>query len=151
VIAIASVLVSLRAFVAERLPELTETQIDAAEQLWQRNGPVNYDMDLELRGARPGQVHVEVRNSEVTALTRDGRTPPQRTWNVWSVPGLFETLARELELAGDPEHEMNAVPGTQVRLRCAFDPQYGYPANYHRYVSAGGPEVYWEVKRFASR
>jgi hypothetical protein len=81
-------------------------------------------------------------------MTRDGRTPPERTWNVWSVPGLFDTLERELELAEDPVHEMNAAPGTQLRLHCDFDPEFGYPRQYQRFTSGGGPEVFWRVTSF---
>jgi hypothetical protein len=108
-------------------------------------------MDLEIRGAQPGIVHIEVRNGIATAMTRDGRVPPQRTWDVWSVAGQFDMLERELELAEDPEHEMQAARGTQLTLRCEFDAKLGYPRRYHRYVSGGGPEVYWRVTRFVAR
>ena len=148
VVAIVGVVALLQTFVVQRIPELSEARLENAEDLWQRAGPASYDMDLEIRGAQPGRVHIEIRNREVTAMTRDGRTPPPRTWDVWSVPGLFDTLERELVLAEDPVHEMDAAAGTQLRLRCDFDPQYGYPRQYHRYVSGGGPEVYWRVTRF---
>jgi len=148
VVAIVGVVALLQTFVVQRIPELSEARLETAEDLWQRAGPASYDMDLEIRGAQPGRVHIEVRNREVTAMTRDGRAPPPRTWDVWSVPGMFDTLERELVLAEDPVHEMDAAAGTQLRLRCDFDPQYGYPRQYHRYVSGGGPEVYWRVTRF---
>lgn len=141
----------LQVFVAEQIPELTEERLAAAQERWQRNGPASYDMDLDLRGARPGTVHIEVRNGAATAMTRDGRSPPERTWDVWSVTGQFETLERELELAEDPVHEMEAKTGTQLRLRCAFDSKYGFPLRYHRTTSGGGPEVYWRVTRFEPR
>ena len=54
----------------------------------------SYNIDLKLGGKTPGTVHVEVRNHEVTAMTRDGVTPSQRrTWDYWSVPEQFETTA----------------------------------------------------------
>jgi hypothetical protein len=148
VLALACLLVVLRVFFAQRTTELTEPRLAEAEELWERAGPANYDMDIEIRGARPGRVHIEVRDDEVTAMMRDGHTPPKRTWNVWSVPGLFETLERELQLAEDPVHEMNAAAGTQLTLGCDFDPQFGYPRQYQRFVSGGGPEVFWQVIRF---
>jgi hypothetical protein len=61
---------------------------------------------------------------------------------------MFETLERDLVLAEDPVHETGAAVGTQWQLRCEFDPQLGYPRRYHRFVSAGGPEVYWRVTLF---
>jgi hypothetical protein len=146
---VAGVGVVLKLFVARHLPELTEPLLAAAEARWEANGPANYDLDLELAGARPGVVHVEVRDGEVTAMSRDGVTPSQqRTWYVWSVPGQFETIERELELAEDPQFEMQAAEGTQVVLRAEFDPKYGYPRQFHRLVFGGGPEVFWRVTRF---
>jgi Family of unknown function (DUF6174) len=147
-IAIAGALILLRVFVAERIPELTEARLQHAEELWERAGPASYVMDLVLRGAQPGVVHIEVQSGEITAMTRNGRTPPERTWRVWSVPGQFETLERELQLAEDPVHEMGAVAGTQIRVRCEFDAKYGFPRKYHRHMSAGGPEVFWQVTKF---
>lgn len=145
-------IVFLQVFVARRIPELTESRLEAAEQRWEADGPDSYDMDLELRGARPGDVHVEVRGGQTVAMTRDGQTPSQRrTWSVWSVPGQFETIERELELAADPEHEMQAAAGTRLRLHAEFDPQYGFPRQFHRIVYGGGPEVYWRVTRFEPR
>lgn len=138
----------LRVFVAERIPDLTEARLLAAQHLWKQKGPASYDMDLRIRGAQPGSVHIEVREGQVTAMTRDGRSPPQRTWDVWSVPGQFDTLERELELAEDPQHEMQAAPGIQLRLRCEFDSQDGFPRQYHRFTTGGAPEVYWRVTRF---
>jgi hypothetical protein len=151
VLGLVSVLVVLRVFVAQRIPELTEASLTEAEDRWDRAAVASYEMDIKIGGAQPGQVHIEVRNDEVIAMTRDNRFPPQRTWDVWSVPGMFETLERELELAQDPVHEMQAAVGTQLRLRCEFDPQLGYPRRYHRYITPGGPEVFWQVTRFQSK
>jgi hypothetical protein len=148
VLAFAIVAVLLQAFAAERAPELTEAQLAAAEELWEQKGPASYDMDLEIRGARPGAVHIEVHDGQPTAMTRDGRSPPQRTWDVWSVPGQFDTLQRELELAEDPQHEMNVKAGARLQLRCEFDAEFGYPRRYHRYATGGAPEVFWRVTKF---
>jgi hypothetical protein len=146
-LAIVCIALALNYFVAERLPELTEEKLRAAMTLWQKAGPVSYDMDIELRGARPGQVHVEVRDKEVDLETRDGRTPGRWTWDTWSVPGLFDTLSLDLDIAQDPERQIQANAGTTWHPRCKFDPKFGYPAVYHRLVS-GGPEVFWRVTAF---
>jgi len=146
-LAVACVVLALQYFVAERLPILSEAILQAASERWQKNGPASYDLDLELGGAQPGSVHVEVRNKAVTLETRDGRTPGRWTWDTWSVPGLFDTLSQDLQIAEDPEQQIQAAPGTKWRLRCEFDPQYGYPLQYHRLVT-GGPEVFWRVTKF---
>jgi hypothetical protein len=106
-------------------------------------------VDLEIGGAQPGSVHVEVRNGEVVAMQRDGVTPVQRrVWDVWAVPGQFETLERELQLAVDPAGQMGASADTRLSIQCEFDPQFGYPRQYHRFVYGGGPEVYWRTPKF---
>ena len=148
---ILGIVAALQFFVAQRSPELTEESLAAAEKLWERNGPASYDLDVEIRGNQPGLVHVEVRQGQVTAMQRDGVTPKQeRVWVVWSVPGQFDTLERELELAADPGHEMQAQSGTQLSIRCEFDETFGYPRQYHRLVFGGGAEVYWRVTKFQS-
>jgi hypothetical protein len=147
VLALVCIALALNYFVAERLPELTEEKLRTAMALWQKAGPVSYDMDIELRGARPGMVHVEVRDKEVELETRDGRTPGRWTWDTWSVPGLFDTLSLDSDIAQDPQRQIQANAGTAWRLRCEFDPKLGYPVVYHRLVS-GGPEVYWRVTAF---
>jgi hypothetical protein len=105
-------------------------------------------MDITIRGAQPGQVHIEVRDDKVTAMTRDNLAPPERTWDTWTVPGMFNTLDQEFALAANPDHENQAAPGSEVWLRCQFDPKYGYPGVYHRVMTGGGPEVYWQVTKF---
>jgi hypothetical protein len=145
--AVSCVWLALQYFVGQRLPRLTDASLEAAMLRWDDQGPASYDMDIELRGAQPGTVHVEVRDRNVTAEKRDGREPRRSTWDTWSVPGLFDTLARDMEIAANPQQEIQAAPGTRWRLRCAFDPRFGYPARYHR-VATGGPEVYWIVTNF---
>lgn len=150
ILGLAGVLGLFKVLAAEQIPDLTESALSEAEARWERAGPLNYNLDLEIGGTQPGKVHVEVRGGQVTAMARDSRSPPERTWYVWSVPGQFETLERELELAEDPVHEMHAGADTRLRLRCEFDSQYGYPKVYHRFVYGGGPEVSWHVTKFES-
>ena len=147
VAALGGVLLAVDYFVAERLPTLTEDTLEAASAKWNVNGPTSYDMDIELRGARPGTVHVEVRDKEVTAETRDGRVPGKWTWDTWSVPGMFDTLSQDLQTAANPEEAIQAAAGTQWRLRCEFDATNGLPRKYHRLVT-NGPEVSWQVTSF---
>jgi hypothetical protein len=46
---------------------------------------------------------------------------------------------------------MQAKAGTQIRLRCEFDRQYGFPRQFQRTVYGGGPDVYWRVTNFTVR
>lgn len=150
VFALASLVLALEFFVVERIPLLTESDLNAAKKRWQEHGPVSYDMDVEIRGAQPGRVEVNVRNRVVTAETRDGRVPKEHTWDTWTVPGMFNTLETDMEIAENPEQAIQAPLGTKWQLRCEFDPVLGIPRRYHR-LASGGPEVYWRVKRFEAR
>jgi len=135
------------------LPAVTEAQLTAAEEKWEQNKPDNYDLEVELGGSSPGVFLLEVRQGRVqTAPTRDGVPVRSRpAWETWTVPGQFETIRRELELAADPEGEMNATAGERLVLRGEFDAKYGYPRHYHRIALGGGPEVEWRVKRFEAK
>lgn len=133
----------------ERIPRLTESDYEAAVARWEKNGPADYDLDLELAGSRPGPVHVEVRQGQVTHMTRDGVVPRQkRTWEAWSVPGQFDTIERDLEMALDPAGSFNVPGATQVVQWAEFDPKFGYPKQYHRVVLGADFEVEWKVTRF---
>lgn len=145
---VVALVILLRVLVVRPIPDLTAERLMTAMDLWRRQGPANYDMDIEISGLRAGEVHVEVRQGNVVALVRDGKIPPERTWDVWSVRGQFEMLNRELDIAEDPIHEMNAEEGTRVRLRCEFDPQYGFPRRFQRFVYGSGPNVAWRVTSF---
>jgi hypothetical protein len=138
----------LQLLVAENIPALTEVGLREAEDLWTAKGPTSYDMKIDIRGAQPGLVNIEVRDGIPTTMTRDDIAPPERTWDVWTVPGMFETLEREIVLAEDPQHEMDVAKGTRLQLRCEFNPTFGYPSHYHRYATEGAPEVFWRITEF---
>ena len=146
-----AVLVGLKVFVADKIPDLTEESFQAAKHQWRESGPASYDLDVQIGGAQPGIAHVEVRNGAVTVATRDGL--PLQDWNMdeWSIRGQFEALEREFEFAEDPQGEMQAPPGARIWLRCEFDPEYGYPRRFHRYATGGAPEVFWRNTSFTPK
>src|SRR6187399_762431 len=133
--ALASLVLAVEFFVVERIPLLTQSDFDGAKKRWQEHGPVSYDLDIELRGAQPGRVQVNVRNRVVIAETRDGRVPKEHTWDTWTIPGMFDTLETDMEIAEDPVQAIAAAPGTKWQLWCEFDPVLGYPRRYHRVAS----------------
>lgn len=149
---LAIVLVALAAWMAANrssTPRLTEAAFDAATQRWDKRGPASYDLDIELTGNRPGKIHVEVRDGQVTRMTRDGVQPAQeRTWFYWSVPGMFDTIAEELEMARDPAAAFKSPAATQMVIWAEFDPQFGYPKKYDRSVLGTNYEIHWQVTRF---
>src|SRR3954449_12976082 len=65
VFALVCVILAVEFFVVERLPTLTDAALKAAQARWKQHGPHNYTISIELRGAQPGMIHVEVQNDEV--------------------------------------------------------------------------------------
>lgn len=132
-----------------RLPLLTHEALAQARQLWQTNGPADYDLEVHIRGRQPGVVQLSVRGGRVTHMTRDGVVPRQRrTWSAWTVESQFEMIALELEAAANPATGFGAPSNARVVQRALFDPQYGYPRHYQRHVLYTPLEVEWEVVRF---
>jgi hypothetical protein len=129
--------------------QLTRAAYEAAAARWDANGPASYNLDVELAGGRPGHVHVEVRKREVTRMVRDGVVPAQqRTWYYWSVPGMFDTIEQELDMAQDPVRSYGASGAARVAMWADFDPKYGYPRQFDRVVLGADLEVHWKVTRF---
>ncbi|MEX0936696.1 MAG: DUF6174 domain-containing protein [Pirellulales bacterium] len=136
------------AWFRQDVPRLTDRSLELAIDRWREHGPESYTMEIELGGMRPGTVHLEVRDGEVTAMQRDGYTPERRVWETWSVPGMFDTIDRELQIAEAPAEEAQFPPGTQFELRAEFDARLGYPRRFRRMVLGEGTEVSWQVTRF---
>ncbi len=130
-------------------PLVDRAAYEAASQRWDAHGPKDYNLDVELTGNRPGRIHVEVRNGEATKMERDGVVPRQeRTWYYWTVPGMMDTIAEELEMAETPAESFGAPGASQVIQRAEFDPQYGFPRKYDRVVLGADFEIHWQVTNF---
>lgn len=125
------------------LPELTEARLDEAQRRWQAHAPAGYDLVVSIEGAQPGQVRLSVRDGQVRDMTYNGQTPASLdARRAWTVPGMFEMLYRELELA-----EQQAA-GSRVMLQAQFDPHYGFPQRYKRLMLGPEPGIRWTVERF---
>lgn len=145
VAALASLLLATR----NRTPPLTDETLQAAIARWDGRGLQNYDLDIELSGSRPGTIHAEVRDNHVTLMTRDGVKPRQkRTWAVWSVPGMFDTLQQELDNARRPADAFQSKEASQMVMWAEFDREWGYPRQFDRVVLGADFEVHWTVTRF---
>jgi hypothetical protein len=102
-----------------------------------------------------GLLYVEVRGGEVVKHTNNGRTPARRSWDYWSVEGMFDAMERELEISSD-DVAASDRGASQMVLRALFDPQYGYPRVFRRLALGAGAgasnrDVRWEVTRFEPR
>ncbi|HKD35581.1 MAG TPA: DUF6174 domain-containing protein [Pirellulales bacterium] len=131
-----------------QLPIMRPGDLKAAEQRWRLHGPASYKMDLEGTFEIKGQMHVEVRNGEVTAMSLDRRPSPPRLWNLWSVSGLFDFIETDLKRNEEAaHHEGGAVP-EPVFQQAEFDSDNGLPRAYQRTELVTGQSGGWRIVKF---
>jgi hypothetical protein len=175
-VAIVGLIVIAVASRSKELPPITFELLDAAVSRWSANGPSDYDMEIELTGINPGIAHVEVRHGNVTAMTLNDRPTKPHIWDDWSIPGLFTIIRRDLEVCMAPNRSLSSAKAQPdspsprgegenakveggggkadtafqpdpVAPRGLFDPQLGYPVQYHR-VTPTGADAKWRITRF---
>ncbi len=138
------------------LPDLTPQRLHQAQQRWKASGPDSYTLEILLGTTNPNaddgskeRIVVQVRQGEVVhAERRPGGPLPRRSWAYWSVPGLFDVLQRDLENRQRSQKVFGVSDPSMIVLRCRFDPQYGFPTHYQRYVRTRGMQSQWVVVRF---
>jgi hypothetical protein len=160
-IAIVGVLTLLALSRRESLPPITMDDVNAAAARWADHGPADYDMNLEQSGVNPGLIHIEVRHSQVTAMTLNGHPTRSHLWDDWSVPGIFAIIRRDVEVcmpdlnakaqqqaAADTQNPEGSAP--PILPRGLFDPRDGHPLQYHR-ITPTGADANWRVLDFTPR
>jgi hypothetical protein len=148
-LALVSVATWMIFFSGNRLPTIDQARFDAAQKLWNERGPASYEIEVSVKGMAPAVYNVSVRQGEVTSATENGTPLTQRrTLGSWSVPGMFRTIAIDLQHAIEP---MQVGPNevNEVTPQGIFDAQYGYPVRYRR-IQWGSdvPEASWIVTKF---
>jgi hypothetical protein len=107
---------------------------------------------VSVTGRQAATYAVQVRDGLVVRATRDDvPLPQQRTWSTWSVEGMFETIARDLESVEKHATGQADSSTPQVQLRATFDERLGYPQRYLRteFIRfAPNREVSWTVVSF---
>src|SRR5262245_53510961 len=125
-------------------PPLTGATLEAARERWRLTELPEYDLQLTKRvdGRPPERVLTEVRGRAVSRLLIDGAAV--RPGDAYSVPGLFQTAERELEMAQAKEAVRGQPRGMVLRAR--FDERTGTPLLLKRLASEGASYVI-EVER----
>lgn len=133
------------------LPEIHPVDLEAAQGVWSRAAPADYDLTVQLSGRQTGELKVSVRKGAATGMTRNG-TPmrQERTWEPWTVPGMFETLATDFENRENAEDKFG-VESSSIHMRCVFDPQYGFPKHYLHQIYGRHQDLEWTVTEFVVR
>jgi hypothetical protein len=139
----------LRWQLADPTPALSADSFQAARRLWAQRGPADYDLEVEVQGPQPGKYRVVVRGGQPTAAFRNEQPlKQQRTFGTWSVPGMFGTMARDLEQVERRRTGNVAARVPDLTLRAQFDSELGYPVRYLRIESGSTADVTWKVTRF---
>ena len=130
-------------------PRLTPEAFQAAMQKWKEAQPSDYNIEVQVRGNQPATYYVEVRGGEAQLALRNGNPLTQRrTFSTWSVPGMFATMGRDVDVLELRARGRADKFTPDLHLRAAFDPRYGYPARYRRIQYRSSVEVEWEVTKF---
>ena len=135
-------------------PRLAPAEFYAAFERWKASPPPNYDIEIEVTGPQAAVYRVEVRDGQPAAAWRNDQPLKQRrTFGTWSVPGMFSTMARDVD-AVERRAAGQAKPGeVELILKAEFDPQFHFPRRYQRieWGSRRGSDAKtatWEVKEF---
>lgn len=125
-------LIAALVWVREPTAPLTESLLAEARQRWEQADIRNYSLRYRMHGS---EYVVTVRGESVDSVTVNGQPSTSATPAAFGVPGLFETLAVELENRSDPAGPLAGQSETLL-MRARFHPELGYPERYIR--SAGG-------------
>ncbi len=142
VVCLAAAIWGVMAIRANRMPAMNQADFDTARAKWTTGHPDSYDITVEVTGMQPGTYEVRVENGLAVAASFDGRAlKRQRTFGTWAVPGMFDTLSRDLETNEQQNYLM---------LGAVFDPTYGFPAQYQRIEMRTGAHdaLQWNVTKF---
>ncbi len=129
-------------------PPLTKMDFDAATERWRERAPSNYSMTVELTGRQSGTMAVTVNGSQPIAVVRNGVPTPERTWEYWTVDGLFEIIREDFQGLDQPERAFGVKDTSQLVQQAEFDAEFGYPRRYRRAVLTTGDAIEWEIMQF---
>jgi len=130
---------------------LTTERLTAARQLWQENGPADYEVTIELGGALSDTRLIRVQDRAVVHMETDGIEVPESAWPYWTVDGMFGFLEQELRNAADPSRTYGVQDPDRIVLQAEFDPELGYPRHFLRHVLGTGQSVEWTTVAFHPR
>ncbi|MBI1827119.1 MAG: hypothetical protein HY287_06910 [Planctomycetes bacterium] len=105
---------------------LTAAALQTARDHWRNAGVKNYDMTYRMHG---NMYEIRVRGGIVADVRVNNLAPNSADWKAYSVDGLFDVLALDLETFRSPA---NQADGPTAIMRVRFHPQLGYIEHYVR-------------------
>jgi len=128
------------------VPTLNALRLKEAEAVWEQAALSSYDIQIKVTGRQAAVYAVEVRRGEVVSAKHNGNSLP--VGPTWSVPGMFATIASDVENFEKVAAGKADATTPRLQLRATFHPQYGYPERYVRIQSDNNTEVTWQVILF---
>jgi hypothetical protein len=136
--------------IEEDVTLLKRTTYEKAKSKWNESGITSYNLDLAFSGGdQVRQIHLEVRDNQVTECLEDGHHPSQKgAWDDWTIDNQFAIIGIDLDKSERPGGF--AVRDTvMITLHADFDPKYGIPRTYHRKARGNTPlQSKWRVVDF---
>lgn len=112
-------------YLREPTEPLSAASLARARMLWQNAQIQSYRARYRMHGSL---YEVRVRDGFVTELLVNGQVPSVAQPGAYSIPGLLDTLAAELENMTDSSKPF----GDNVVARVRFHHRWGYPERYVR-------------------
>lgn len=139
-------------FIRDGVSDVDESVLNLAKSEWSKCEIDSYEIEVLVTTFQKDRYVVSVQNNEVVAVELNG-TPLKRlhAFETWSVNGMFETIARDLEHIEDLNSGNSGPETCEILIQGAFDPRYHFPRKYLRFEIGGlnqSPDVSWEVSRF---
>jgi hypothetical protein len=150
---VVSLILLVRTRFGDPTPEITGEAFTAARRHWREAALKDYDVSIEvINGGRLEKYDVSVRDGHAETAERNGAPlTNRRTFETWSVPGMFGTIDSDWQnVEKHLAHKADAST-LQLTVRVEFDPKYGYPKRYRRIEWGSSREISWKVTRFEPR
>jgi len=123
---------------------LTEERLAEARRRWRQADVENYRAQYEMNRSR---YDVTVRDGIVVEAVIDGKPSHGGQWRLWSIEGLFDTLAIDLNNLNNPDGALSKAKDAVI-LRVRFHPELGYVERYVRSSAGPGSGALIEMKEF---
>jgi hypothetical protein len=133
-------------YFAGGMPQIGPADLDEARRRWDSAELSDYRLTVVLSGRQSGELKVEVRGGRPVGMTRNGTAVKvERTWEPWTVPGMFETLETDFDNAAHADEKFG---GGEVVMRAEFDRAYGFPRRYLHQILGRHGDLEWLVTEF---
>lgn len=137
VLVAAAIVAALFWLLADHTPPLTREILEARRRQWTAANIREYSLAITVQNATQAPQHyrIEVRDGVPVSFSLNGKKATAEYTaraRAYTIDGLFETIARELDLVEGRGGAAGAAALRGAVLRAEFDERYGFPRVYKR-------------------